>query len=182
MGPVVCETLEAGLGLSPAAHQAVATALRVLDTLDAELTDLRRGLAAFARRQVGCQALQTQYGVGALTSVAIWAHLGDTRRFSSSRTAVRHTGLDVTVYASDDKRTPGRLSRQGSPLLRWALFEAATCAAGPALPTMPTTGRSKTASAATRRRCRWPARSPADPTTSCATRASRPWPRGEPAR
>lgn len=54
----------------------------------------------------------------------IWAFLGDTRRFSSSAKAVRHTGLDITVYSSDDKRTPGRLSHQGPPILRWALFEA----------------------------------------------------------
>jgi transposase len=46
----------------------------------------------------------------------IWAFLGDTRRFSSSAKAVRHTGLDITVYSSDDKRTPGRLSHQGPPI------------------------------------------------------------------
>ncbi len=38
---------------------------------------------------------------------------------------MRFTGLDVTVYSSDGKRSPGRLARQGSPELRWALFEAA---------------------------------------------------------
>jgi transposase len=123
-----------GVGLSPAAHQAVLVALRVLDALDAELTPLRRQITAFARRQPGCRALQQQYGVGAITAAAIWSQLGDTRRFSASRKAVRHTGLDVTVYSSDDKRTTGHLSRQGSPLLRWALFEAAKCAARPASP------------------------------------------------
>jgi len=33
------------------------------------------------------------------------------------------------VYSSDSKRSPGQLSRQGSPELRWAAFEAAKCAA-----------------------------------------------------
>ena len=37
--------------------------------------------------------------------------------------------MDVTVYSSDAKRSPGHLSRQGSPELRWATFEAAKCAA-----------------------------------------------------
>jgi hypothetical protein len=37
---------------------------------------------------------------------------------------VRHTGLDITVYSSDDKRSPGHLSHQDPPILRWALFEA----------------------------------------------------------
>jgi transposase len=48
--------------------------------------------------------------------------------------AVPHTGLDITVHSSDGKRPPGHLSRQGSPLLRWALFEAAKCAARPGAP------------------------------------------------
>jgi hypothetical protein len=49
-------------------------------------------------------------------------------RFSSSREAVRYAGLDITVHASDQRRAPGRLSRQGPPALRWALFEAVQCA------------------------------------------------------
>ena len=112
----------------------MATALRILDALDAELVPLRREIAAFARRRPGCKALEAQYGVGEITAAALWAGLGDTRRVSSSRKTVRHTGLDITVYSSDGKRTPGRLSRQGSPLLRWALFEAAKCAARPGAP------------------------------------------------
>jgi transposase len=32
------------------------------------------------------------------------------------------------VYQSDQHRSPGHLSRQGPPALRWALFEAAQCA------------------------------------------------------
>ena len=42
---------------------------------------------------------------------------------------MRFAGLDVTVYSSDGKRSLGHLSRQGSPELRWAAFEAAKCAA-----------------------------------------------------
>jgi transposase len=37
------------------------------------------------------------FGVGAVTSVAILAELGDCRRFSNSDQAVRYSGLDVTV-------------------------------------------------------------------------------------
>jgi transposase len=47
---------------------------------------------------------------------------------------VRFTGLDVTVAESDGKRTRGRLARQGPPVLRWALHEAAMCAARPGSP------------------------------------------------
>jgi transposase len=68
------------------------------------------------------------YGIGELTSVAILAELGDCRRFSSSRQAVRYAGMDITVYESDKRRSPGHLSRQGPPALRWALYEAAQVA------------------------------------------------------
>ena len=50
--------------------------------------------------------------------------LGGAGRFSSSRKAVRFAGLDVTVWSSDRKGPPGRLSRQGPPVLRWAVYEA----------------------------------------------------------
>jgi transposase len=70
-----------------------------------------------------------QFGVGELTAVTILAELGDVNRFSSSREAVRYAGLDITVHQSDQRRSPGHLSRQGPPALRWALFEAAQSAA-----------------------------------------------------
>jgi transposase len=38
---------------------------------------------------------------------------------------VRLAGLDVSVHSSEDKRGAGKLSREGSPLLRWAAYEAA---------------------------------------------------------
>src|SRR5438046_1403233 len=116
--------------LSPAGRELVGLGLRMLDTFDLELVPLDRQLRAFARRQPGCRALiEHLYGVGPVSATAILAELGDCRRFSSSDDAVRHAGLDITVYQSDDKRTPGHLSHEGPELLRWALFEAAVSAA-----------------------------------------------------
>ena len=68
-------------------------------------------------------------GIGASTAPTILAELGDARRFVGGDQVVRATGLDVTVYASDGKRSPGHLSRQGPEVLGWALFEAAKAAA-----------------------------------------------------
>jgi transposase len=72
--------------------------------------------------------MQRHYGIGWLCAAIIWSEVGDVRRFSSSHRLVRFAGLDVTVYSSDTKRSPGHLSREGSPELRWAAFEAAECA------------------------------------------------------
>jgi transposase len=115
--------------LSPAGRQYVDTALRRIDELSAEIGPLRTQLVNFARRQAGCRALQVHYGIGWLCAAVIWAEIGDARRFASSDQLVRFAGLDVTVYSSDAKRSPGHLSRQGSPELRWAAFEAAKSAA-----------------------------------------------------
>ncbi len=135
--------LEAGEGLSPAAREAVAVALRQIDRLAAELQPLRHAIHRFAQQQPGCYALTQEYGIGSLLAVAIWAELGDCRRFSSSGAAVRHTGIDITVHSSDGKRARGRLSRQGPPLLRWALFEAAQSGARPTAPDREYFGRVK---------------------------------------
>jgi transposase len=105
--------------LPPAARSAVEVALRSVDRVNDELDTLRPELARLSRAQSGCRALQAHYGIGPLTSVAIWAELGDCGRFSSSSDAVRHSGLDVTVHSSDRRRARGHLARQGPGVLRW---------------------------------------------------------------
>jgi transposase len=116
------------LELPDSARTVIRTALAVIDRINEQLEPLERELRSFARRQPGCLALQGHFGIGELTSVAILAELGDARRFSSSRHAVRFAGLDITVSESDQRRAAGKLSHQGPPVLRWAAFEAAQCA------------------------------------------------------
>lgn len=121
--------------LSAAGWQWVDTALRRIDALTGEIEPLRAQLQGFARRQPGCRALQARhYGIGWLCAALIWAELGDARRFRNSDQVIRYAGLDITVYSSAGKRSPGHLSRQGSPELRWAAYEAAKCAARPGSP------------------------------------------------
>ena len=115
--------------LSSSGRESVEVALGQIERLDAELARLRADLVGFGHHQLGCRALQGHYGIGALLSVAIWEELGDCRRFRSSSDAVRHAGLDVTVWSSDTQRAPGHLARQGPAILRWALYEAALSAA-----------------------------------------------------
>jgi transposase len=115
--------------LPETAREQVTVALQMIDALDAQLPAIERQLRAYARRQPGCRELiRRHYGIGELTSVAVLAELGDARRFSSSKHVIRYGGLDITVYQSDQRRAPGHLSRQGPPVLRWALYEAAQVA------------------------------------------------------
>jgi transposase len=116
------------LPLPAAAREQVSVALAMIDAVGVQLKPLTDELRAYARRQAGCRALMAHYGIGELTAVVVLAELGDARRFSSSRDAVRYAGIDITVYQSDQRRAPGQLSRQGPPALRWALYEAAQTA------------------------------------------------------
>jgi transposase len=72
--------------LSVAGRRAVQAGLRQIERLTQEMASLRRELARLSSRQPGCRA---HYGIGGLLSVAVWAELGDCRRFSSSDDAVR---------------------------------------------------------------------------------------------
>ena len=125
----------AGLTLPAAAREQLTIALEMIDAIEIQLGPVDLALRGYARQQPGCRTLIDQiYGIGELTSVTILAELGDPRRFQNSRDAVRYSGLDITVHQSDQHRSPGHLSRQGPPALRWALYEAAQAARRPTSP------------------------------------------------
>jgi transposase len=121
--------------LSPVGGLQVATALGVLAVLDEQLAGVHRQLLAAARQLTGAKVLANRlYGVGPITALALTCWLAGAGRFSSARKAVRFTGLDVTVYSSAGKRSPGHLSRQGPGVLRWCVYEAGKTHARPTAP------------------------------------------------
>lgn len=68
-------------------------------------------------------------GVGKVTGSAILAEIGDINRFESSEKLVAFAGIDPTVYETGQfvaKQT--RMSKRGSPHLRYALWQAASMA------------------------------------------------------
>jgi transposase len=116
--------------LTPAAHLQFDVDVHMLQSIETKLYEVRRELLRRAQQLRGARALQQAiYGVGPVTALALVCWLGGAKRFSCSRKAVRFAGLDITVYSSDGKRSPGRLSRQGPSTLRWCLYEAGKAAA-----------------------------------------------------
>jgi transposase len=122
------------LDLPDDAREQVSVALSMVDTLERQIGEIERSLRRLARRQAGCQELMTQFGVGELIALTFLSELGDVRRMSSSRQAVRFAGLDIGVHRSDQTSRVGKLTRQGSSPLRWALYEAAQSATRPQSP------------------------------------------------
>ncbi|HEX2818800.1 MAG TPA: transposase [Streptosporangiaceae bacterium] len=94
--------------LSPAGQLQVATALEVIDGLEARLHAVRHQLLAAARHLTGAKVLAERlYGVGPVTVLAMTCWLAGEGRFSSSRQAVRFAGLDITVHSSAARARPG---------------------------------------------------------------------------
>jgi transposase len=122
------------LELPADARERIRIALAMVDAIEAQLAPLERELRQLARRQTGCRALMRLYGMGELTSLVTLCELGDVGRLSASRKAVRLAGIDIGVHRSDRRARAGKLTRQGSPQLRWALYEAALSACRPSSP------------------------------------------------
>jgi transposase len=114
--------------LPEAARERITVALAMIELIDTQLAPLERRLRRLARRQPGCLALMREPGIGELIAPTLLCELGDVSRLSSSRKAVRAVGLDIGVYRSDRRSRVGKLTKQGSPVARWALYEAAQSA------------------------------------------------------
>jgi transposase len=70
-------------------------------------------------------ALATITGVGPILGLTLRAEIGDATRFSGGPALASYAGLVPRVESSGDRVYHGRITRQGSPWIRWALVEAA---------------------------------------------------------
>lgn len=107
-------------------RQAVDASLRQISFLDEEIGRLDCALAAAVLDSAHMQRLFTLPGVNAVTAAAFMAAVGDIVRFPTSRHLVSYLGLNPTVRQSGNEQARhGRISKQGAPLARHALVEAA---------------------------------------------------------
>ena len=63
-------------------------------------------------------------GVGKVLAATIVAESGDIRRFPAAKSYGRYTGLTPSDRSTGTKTTHGKICREGSPYLRWALTQA----------------------------------------------------------
>ena len=104
----------------------VDAALRQIDFLTGEITKIERQLASFAIDSPETRRLMTVPGVGLITAVAFLGQVGQINRFADSRQLVGYLGLDPKVRQSGaTQATTGRISKEGSALVRHVLVEAA---------------------------------------------------------
>ena len=122
------------LELPDAASERIAVALSMIEAIDRQLAPLERELRRLARRQTGCRALMAHYGIGELTAPTILCELGDVSRLSASRKGGPLRRARRRCAPLRPPLAAGKLTRQGSPQLRWALYESAQAACRPTSP------------------------------------------------
>lgn len=103
--------------------------LQRLQYLDEQIRQLNQRVAEEANRRAGARLLMTHPGVGVQTALAFVLTLGPVERFENAKKVASYVGLIPAEYSSGGKQRLGRISKQGSPLLRFLLVEAGQSAA-----------------------------------------------------
>lgn len=113
------------LTLPPQAAESVAGLRRLLTAVRAEAAHAERAVRATAAADPIACTLQQIPGIGPVLALMMRAEVGDIRRFPTSAHLASYAGLVPSVDNSARRVRYGRITRRGSPWLRWALVEAA---------------------------------------------------------
>ena len=103
----------------------VASLQRLIDLYDEEIKQLDREIASSFRGDAGYRAIQAIPGVGPVLAAVFCAEIGDVNRFATAPKLCCWAGLTPRHRESDVTVHRGRISKQGSKLVRWAAIEAA---------------------------------------------------------
>jgi transposase len=92
--------------------------------LTAEITVLEAAIADLLAHHDGYHAIRALPGIGPVLAAVLVAETGDITRFAHPARLCSWAGLTPRHRESDVKVTRGHITKQGSPLVRWALMEA----------------------------------------------------------
>jgi transposase len=111
--------------LPPEAHQALQRLVTAYRAVHTEA----QGADAVARLRAAADpiavALDAMVGIGPVLALTLRAEIGDIARFAGGPALASYAGVVPHVEQSAGRVFHGRITRQGSPWLRWALIEAA---------------------------------------------------------
>ncbi|HHY34653.1 MAG TPA: IS110 family transposase, partial [Firmicutes bacterium] len=113
------------LNVGAADEAMLVSAARLLASLETERESVEVEIARRLERHPEAKALLSIPGVGIVTAAAIWAWIGDPRRFRTSKQVASYAGLDPSVHQSGQTYYHGKVSKNGNRLLRTILIEAA---------------------------------------------------------
>ena len=116
--------LLAATRLSVESRSRVDSLNRLITALDFEIDLYTRLVAGRLRADPGYRTVQTIPGVGAVLGAVFVAEIGDITRFAQPQQLASWAGLTPKHHESDTTVHRGRITKQGSRLVRWAAVEA----------------------------------------------------------
>jgi transposase len=123
-GQQLLAQLSAGSRLAVESRSRLDSALRVITALDFEIDLFAKLVAGRLRTDPGYQAIQVIPGVGPVLAAVFVAEIGDITRFAKPEQLASWAGLTPKHHESDTTVHRGRITKQGSRLVRWAAVEA----------------------------------------------------------
>ena len=111
-----------GLPLDPWASRRRWELLQLFDQLDPQIDELDKVVIQEAEKRPAAVHLMTQQGVGPVTALAFVLTVGPVERFPS------YLGLNPSEDSSGGRQRLGAISKQGNPMMRHLLSEAAQTA------------------------------------------------------
>jgi transposase len=109
----------------PAPYAArIASLRRVMEVLDFEIDVFARLARGRLARDPGYTAVQTIPGIGPILAAVLLAEIGDIGRFATAEKLTCWAGMTPKHHESDTKIRRGRITKQGSRLVRWAAVES----------------------------------------------------------
>jgi transposase len=116
------------LPLQPWAARRREDLLRLLGMFDQQIAPLDEAVKAEAQKDKMARLLQTQPGVGPITSLAYVLTMGDVSRFPRGKQVASYLGLIPREHSSGGRQKLGAITKQGNRMMRMLLVEAATTA------------------------------------------------------
>jgi transposase len=112
------------LMLPPAYQHRVASLRGLIEAFDAEIDAVSTLTWARLGEDPGWVAVQTIPGIGPVLGSVFVAEIGEVTRFPGPTQLASWAGLTPKHHESDTKVHRGRITKQGSRLVRWAAVEA----------------------------------------------------------
>ena len=111
------------LVLPAQAHRALTTMRQLDRDLTAQLGPVESDIAREALADPIVRRLQTVFGIGPVLGLMLRAEIGDVSRFPTPAHLASYAGVVPQVDSSASRTHYGRITKDGSPWLRWALVE-----------------------------------------------------------
>jgi transposase len=118
------------LSVSPIDRIILDTMLALIESIDNQIEIVSKEIARYAWHDSSknVKILLTMTGIDIFSAMLLSTEIVDIQRFSTPWKLVSYAGLSPSIRESSGKIKTGKITKQGSPLLRWILVQCALSA------------------------------------------------------